>query len=492
VTAPEPIERLPTGIRGFDQVAMGGLPAGRSTLVTGTTGSGKTLFAIEFLARGIQQFDQPGVFVTFEETAEDIRRNVASLGFPIAEWEAQGKWAFVDVSLNLVEEAPTVGDYDFGALLARIEYEVGRIGATRVSLDSLGAIFTRFANLSIVRHELFRIAAVLETIGVTALLTAERTDEYGGVSRYGVEEFVFDNVIILRNALRNERRHRSVEVVKLRGAAHHSGEWLFTIDPVDGIVIMPLAFLVPRERASRQRVSTGTPKLDEMIGGGLFRDAVALITGPTGTGKTLTGLRFAQAATHVRERCLLFTFDETREQLARSAAGWGMDLDAMQTAGLLQVHADYPEAASLEDHFIRLRRAIERFQPHRLVIDTLSALERIVSPRALLDFVISLGALLRQHEITTLFTSAPTGQVTPIATPAIAMEIASLTDVSILLRYVEVAGTIKRCIAVLQARGSGHDETIREVTIDAAGMHIGAPMSDISAPPATILGERLH
>jgi circadian clock protein KaiC len=477
---PDPIQRLPTGITGFDQVAMGGLPAGRSTLVAGTTGSGKTLFAIEFLARGIERFGESGVFVTFEETAEDIRRNAASLGFGIPAWEDEGRWIFVDASADLSEEAPTIGTYDFGALVARIEHAVHGVAATRVVLDSLGAIFTRFKDVGVVRHELFRITAAFESLDVTSVLTAERGGEYDGISRFGVEEFVLDNVVILRNVLREERRRRTIEVVKLRGCPHHTGEWLFTIDPADGIVIMPLAFLIPREQASRIRVSTGNPELDEMIGGGLYKDAIALITGPTGTGKTLTGLYFAHAAAKAGERCLLFTFEETREQLSRNAAGWGIDLDAMEAAGRLVVLSDYPEVASLEDHFIRLRRVLEEFKPDRLVIDTLSALERIVSPRALLDFVISLGALLRQHEITTLLTSAPTGRVTPLATPAIAMEIASLTDVSILLRYIEQAGEIRRCIAVLQTRGSPHDQAIREITIDADGMHIGSPLSTTS------------
>ncbi|MFE0173812.1 circadian clock protein KaiC [Streptomyces sp. NPDC059002] len=474
------IQRIPTGINGFDQIALGGLPAARSTLVAGTTGSGKTLFAIEFLARGVQNQGDPGVFVTFEEDPDDIRLNVTSLGFPIAEWEETGKWTFVDASADTDVEAATVGAYDLGALAARIAHAVSRIGARRVALDSLGAVFSNLATVGSIRHELFRVISVLDDLGVTTVVTAERPEEYNSVSRFGVEEFVLDNVIILRNVLRAERRRRTVEIVKFRGTSHRTGEWLFTIGPREGIVIMPLAFLQPRERASTERVSSGNPGLDAMCGGGFFRDSIVLLTGPTGTGKTLTSLFFAASAVEAGERCLLQTFDETREQLDRNAESWGLDLDAMEASGLLRVVSEYPEVASPEDHFLRIRRVIEDFRPSRVAIDTLSALERIVSSRALLDFVIALGAVLRHHEITTLLTSAPTGRVTPTVTPAIAMEVASLTDVTILLRYVETEGEIQRGLAVLQTRGSVHDHSIRRFTIDDTGMHIGEPMRGLS------------
>ncbi|MEV5544133.1 circadian clock protein KaiC [Saccharopolyspora shandongensis] len=479
MTGSDEIERIPTGIGGFDQVALGGLPAGRSTLVTGTTGSGKTLFAVEFLARGVRGFDDAGVFVTFEETPTDIRRNAASLGFPIEQWEGEGRWAFVDASAD-IDEASTVGSYDFNALVARIEHVVRQIDARRVSLDSLGVIFTRFSDIGIVRHELFRIACSLEALGVTSVLTAERTAEHDGVSRYGVEEFVLNNVIILRNALQQERRRRTIEIVKFRGAPHRTGEWLFAIDPQEGIVVMPLAFLASRERASQARVSSGNVELDEMCGGGFYRDAIVLLSGSTGAGKTLTSLFFAASAFAAGERCLFYTFDETREQLARNAAGWGLDLDAMEATGLLRVVSEYPEVASLEDHFIRLRRSVAEFAPARMVIDTLSALERIATPRAMLDFLIALGAVLRPREITALLTSAAGVQLTPSLIPADTVQIASLADVTILLRDFEHAGEIQRAIAVVQFRGTAHDHSIRQVTIDNAGMHIGVPLRGVS------------
>jgi circadian clock protein KaiC len=412
------IERIPTGINGFDQVAIDGLPAGRPTLVTGTTGSGKTIFAVEFLARGIAKYGQPGVFVTFEEEPEAIRRNFASLGFPIEQWEAEGKWAFVDVGEGQGEEASVIGAYDFGALTARIEHAVRRIGATRVALDSLGAVFARFVDTGIIRREIRRVAVALNVLEVTSIMTAERQNEYDGVSRYDVEEFVVDNVIILRNVLVQERRRRTIEIVKFRGAAHRTGEWLFTIDPREGFVVIPLAFLgMPPAPASRTRVSSGNPELDQMCGGGFYRDAVVLLSGPSGSGKTLTGLKFLEAGVAAGERCVGFTFDETREQVMRNAAGWGIGLKTMEERGLLHVVCDYPEVASLEDYFIRIRRAVVDFQPKRLVIDTLSALERIATPRALLDLVIALGAVVRERRITTLFTSAPASRFTPAQTP---------------------------------------------------------------------------
>ncbi|NIY67017.1 circadian clock protein KaiC [Streptomyces malaysiensis] len=488
VTDADTIERTPTGINGFDQVAIGGLPAGRPTLVTGTTGSGKTIFAGEFLTRGIKRNGQPGVFVTFEEPPEAIRRNFASLGFPIEQWEAEGKWAFVDAAERKDEEAAVIGSYDFGALTSRIEHAVRRIGASRVVLDSLGAVFARFTDTGIVRKETQRLASALNSLGVTSIITAERNSEYDGVSRYNVEEFVVDNVIVLRNVLVGERRRRTVEIVKFRGAPHRTGEWLFTIDPREGFVVIPLAFLgMPSAPASSTRVSSGNPGLDRMCGGGFYRDAVVLLSGPSGSGKTLTSLKFLDAGVAAGERCLGFTFDETREQMRRNTAGWGIDLEGMEEAGQLQVVCDYPEVASLEDYFIRIRRAVVDFEPQRLVIDTLSAMERIATPRALLDLVIALGAVVRERRITTLFTSAPTSRFTPMATPSIARELASLTDVTIALRYFQKAGMIKRTIAVVQNRGSAHDEFVRKVTIDSGGMHIGDPAVGLDAMEAADL-----
>lgn len=235
------VEKLATGIAGFDSISNGGIPKGRTTLIAGTAGSGKTIFAAQFLAEGISKEHEPGVFVTFEESPQDISKNLSSLGWTIRAWETERQWLFVDASPNVAEEPVRSGSYDLAALLARIEHAVNKIGAKRVAMDSLGAIFSRLQEISLIRRELFRIASALKKMGVTAVMTAERTLEYGETTRYGVEEFVADNVIILRNVLEAEKRRRTVEILKFRGTSHQQGEFAFTIMPAQGIVIVPLS-----------------------------------------------------------------------------------------------------------------------------------------------------------------------------------------------------------------------------------------------------------
>jgi circadian clock protein KaiC len=266
------IDKLETGIPGFDIIAGGGLPKGRTTLVSGSAGSAKTVLATQFLTEGITKANESGVFITFEESPADIRRNMIGFGWDIDEWEAEGKWAFVDASPELGNEVVVVGEYDLGALVARIEHAVGKIGAKRVAMDSLGAIFTQLADSAIVRNELFRIASALKKMSVTSIMTVERTDEYGHISRFGVEEFVADNVIILRNVLGQEKRRRTIEILKFRGTSHQKGEYPFSVMPGQGVIVIPLSALELKQKSSNIRITSGSEELDKMCGGGFFRD----------------------------------------------------------------------------------------------------------------------------------------------------------------------------------------------------------------------------
>jgi circadian clock protein KaiC len=472
------VEKLHTGIEGFDLIANGGLPQGRTTLVAGTAGSAKTVFAIQFLVEGIRQAQEGGVFVTFEESPHDIRQNMISLGWDIPQWEAAGRWVFVDASPQAGEEAIVVGEYDLGALLARIENAIRKVNARRISLDSLGAIFSRLGEPGIVRNELFRIATALKKLGVTAVMTAERTHEYGDIARYGVEEFVADNVVILRNVLDDEKRRRTIEILKFRGTSHQKGEFPFALTTGQGLVVIPLSAIELKQRSSDMRITSGIDELDKMCGGGFFRDSILLVSGATGTGKTLITTEFLSGGAQRGERCLLFAFEESREQLFRNAIGWGVDFEQMEKDGRLQVVCAYPETAGLEDHLIGMKSTIERFKPNRVAIDSLSALERVGTIKSFREFIIGLTSFIKHQELAGLFTAT-----TPTLTGGASVtesHISTLTDSIILLRYVEMSGEMRRGLTVLKMRGSMHDKDIREFTIDHQGMHIGQPFRDVT------------
>jgi circadian clock protein KaiC len=474
-TANGAIERLPIGIPGFDLIAQGGLPRGRTTLVAGTAGSAKTVFAAQFLTEGIARRDEHGVFVTFEEPPSDIRGNMRGFGWDIERWEAEGKWAFVDASPQPEDEGIVTGEYDMGALLARVEHAVRTVGARRVAMDSLGAVFARLGDSPVVRRELFRIVSALKKLGVTAVMTAERTHEYGDISRHGVEEFVADNVVILRNVLDDEKRRRTIEILKFRGTSHQKGEFPFTILPTAAIVILPLSAMELTQRSSDIRITSGSAELDEMCGGGFFRDSIILVSGATGTGKTLMVTQFMVGGFQAQERCLLFAFEESREQLFRNAHG--LDFEAMERDDKLRVVCEYPEVAGLEDHLVRMKTLIEEFHPQRVAVDSLSALERVATVKGFREFVIGLTSFMKEQEMVGLFTATtPTLMGGESVTEA---HISSITDSIILLRYVEMFGEMRRGVTVLKMRGSKHDKDIREFNIDATGMHIGKPFRNV-------------
>jgi circadian clock protein KaiC len=471
------VEKLRTGISSLDIIAKGGLPKNRTTLISGTAGSGKTVFAVHFLAAGIE-LGEPGVFVTFEESASDVRANMLSFGWDLAQMEEEGKLCFVDASPDPEIDTVEAGEFDLGALIARIQNAVRKIKATRVSVDSLGAVFSQFEDQAMVRGELFRIASALKGMGVTAVLTAERTEDHGPVARFGVEEFIADNVMILRNALEDETRRRTIEILKFRGCDHQKGEYPFTIIPDGGVIVIPLSAMQLSMKSSSVRISSGNQELDNMCGGGFFRDSVTLVSGATGTGKTLTVAQFLQGGAANGEKCLLLAFEESRDQLVRNATGWGFDFEKMERDGLLRVVCDYPDLSGLEDWLVTIQGIITEFGPQRMALDSLSALENVGTLKAFREFVIGLTSFIKHREITGMFT-ATTG--TLMGGDSITeSNISTLTDSIILLRYVEMFGDVKRGLTVLKMRGSAHDKAIREFTISKDGMHVGRPFGNVT------------
>lgn len=469
------VVKLATGIEGLDFVCEGGLPAGRLALVQGAVGTGKTILALQFLARGVTLGD-PGVFVTFEETPAAIRENMRSLGVDVAALERAGTWAFVDASRRRDTVAVETGEFDLQALTARIRHAVEKIGARRVALDSLGAAMAQFSPTALRRPHVFTLAAELKDMGVVSLLTSElSTLAQDNVT--GFEDFVADSVLVLRNTLSDERRRRTIEVLKMRGSDHRLGQYPFAIMPGRGIVVISLAALELAMPSGTQRTTSGIGDLDAMCGGGFFQNAVVLVSGATGTGKTLMVTSFIAGGIAAGQRSLLLGFEESPEQLRRNAAGWGLDLAAMEAAGELLVHCDYPERASLESTLIRITALVDEHQPTRLAIDSLSALERSASRRGFREFVIALTNILKQRQITAMLTVS-----TPILAEASITEthISTLTDGIILLRYVEFGGHIERALTVLKMRGSPHDNAICSFTIDDHGMHIDGPFPHVA------------
>jgi circadian clock protein KaiC len=351
------------------------------------------------------------------------------------------------------------------------------VDAKRVILDAVGALFPQFTDANVVRRELQRIASALRRLGVTTLITLERLDEEGSIGRFGVEEFVADNVLILRNRLEQEKRRRTIEILKFRGAVHQKGEYPFTIDAHDGVTIIPLSAIELKQHSSDLRVSSGVPELDRMCGGGMYRDSIILVSGATGTGKTLTVAHYVKAAIEAGERALLFGSEESREQLTRNAYSWGVDFEKAEADGLLRIVCRYPEIMGLEDHLLAMRRDIDEFKPSRVAVDSMSAFERAGSMKSFREFVIGLTSHIKHLEVTGLFTNTTAmlmGGETITET-----HISTITDTIILLRYVELHGEIRRGLMILKMRGTQHEKDIREYLIDYEGMHIKDPFRGV-------------
>jgi circadian clock protein KaiC len=451
------------------------------------------MLGLQFIVAGVERYGQPGVVVTFEEAPNDLKQNVASLTWDLDKLVEAGKLAFVDVSPEPGEEIIQSGSFDLVALMARIEYAVNRIGAKRVVLDAIGSIFPQFSDSTQVRRELHRIANGLRRLGVTSVLSIERAEEYGPIARFGVEEFVADNVVILRNQLEQERRRRTIEILKVRGSSHRKGEYPYTISHPNGITIVPLSSITLNQPSSEQRISSGNVELDKMCDGGMFQNSIILVSGATGTGKTLMVTEFMKAAIERQERALMFAFEESREQLYRNAASWGVGFEQAEREGRLKVICRYPETLGLEDHLIVMKQEIEAFRPNRIAVDSMSALERGATIKSFREFVIGITGHVKAQGIAGMFTN--TTSMLLGGESITETHISTITDSIILLRYVELFGEMRRGLVVLKMRGSRHDKEIREYIISERGMSIRGQFQGVNGilagtPTHSIVGEK--
>lgn len=463
---PEHLLKAPTGITGFDEITGGGLPAGRPTIVCGSAGCGKSLFASEFLIRGAMQYGEPGVLMTFEESAADIRKNVASLGFNVAQLIAKKKLIIdqVHVERSEIEEN---GEYDLEGLFVRLAYAIDSIGAKRVVLDTIETLFAGLTNQGILRSELRRLFSWLRDRGMTTVITGERGE--GTLTRQGLEEYVSDCVILLDHRVTGQVSTRRLRVIKYRGSTHGTNEYPFLIDE-DGISVMPLTSSGMDYSVSNERVASGVPELDEMLGGkGFYRGSTVLLSGTAGTGKTSLAAHFADATCRSGERCLFFSFEESPAQILRNMRSIGLNLQRHQAAGLLHFHSARPTMHGLEMHLVRMHKEIEEFKPSAVIIDPVSNLHSAGSMSDSTSMLVRLIDSLRKRKITGFFASLTSGGSAIEHTDE---GLSSLVDTWLLVRDLEAGGERNRALYVLKARGIAHSNQVREFIITPKGIRL--------------------
>jgi circadian clock protein KaiC len=468
--ARHPSQTLPkalTGIQGLDEVTNGGLPAGRPTLVSGGAGSGKTLFGLEFLVRGATQYNEPGVFMSFEETLPDLAKNAASLGFDLKRLVADKKLFLDYVYISRAEIAET-GEYDLDGLFIRIADAVQRVGAKRIVLDTIEALFGELPNPGILRAEIRRLFGWLKEKGLTTVITAER-DQPDKLTRHGIEEFVSDCVIVLDHRIREEISTRRLRVVKYRGSTHGTNEYPFLIDE-HGISVLPISSLSLDHAAPGLRISTGIDRLDGMMGGkGFFRGSSILLSGTAGTGKTSVAAHFVEAACRRGERCLYFAFEESPKQIVRNMASIGIDFEPWLRKGLLRFHASRPTYAGIEEVLLVTHKHIASFHPSIVVIDPMTNLLSVSTLNEVRSMLTRLVDFLKTQSITAVFASLTLAGGSLEANEA---DVSSLMDTWILLKAMEVGGERNRALYVLKSRGMEHSNQIREFVLTNDGLRL--------------------
>jgi circadian clock protein KaiC len=468
-----------SGINGLDEITQGGLPKGRPTLVCGDAGSGKTLFSIEFIVKGATEFNEPGVFVAFEEKSDELAMNASSLGFDLNKLIAQKKIKIDHVHIDRSEIEET-GEYDLEGLFIRLGHAIDSIGAKRVVLDTIENLFSGLTNDGILRAEIRRLFVWLKNKGVTAVITGERGD--GKLTRQGLEEYVSDCVILLDHRIQNQISTRRLRIIKYRGSVHGTNEYPFLIDD-DGLSVLPVTSLSLSNKSSTKRISTGIASLDEMLGGkGFFEGSSILVSGTAGTGKTSVAAYFANASCMRKERCIYFAFEEAPEQIIRNMKSIGINLGQHVKSGLLQFHASRPTLYGLEMHLVVIYKLIKQFKPKTIVLDPITNLVTVGDLSEVKSILIRLIDFLQKEQITVMFTALTfnidiCGQADE--------NVSSLVDAWITVRAIEFNGERNRGIYIMKARGIKNSNRVREFLITSKGVEL---LDIVEGPQGVLVG----
>jgi circadian clock protein KaiC len=460
------LPKTQTGINGLDEITGGGLPTGRPTLICGAAGCGKTLFGLEFIAKGAIEFGEPGVFMAFEEDAEELAMNVASLGFDLKKLQKDKlvKVDHVHIERSEIEET---GEYDLDGLFIRLGYAIDSIGAKRVVLDTLENLVSGLNNEGILRAELRRLFGWLKDKGVTAIITGEKGE--GSLTRQGLEEYVSDCVILLDHRVENKISTRLLRIVKYRGSVHGTNEYPFLIDE-EGISVLPVTSLLLHHDVSSQRVSSGIPALDKMLGGkGFFRGSSILVSGTAGTGKTSLAAYFAHETCMRREKCLYFAFEESPQQISRNMKSIGVDMQAHIDKGLLEIHAARPTMHGLEMHLVDIYKKVKRFKPRAVILDPITNLVTVGTVSEIKAMLIRLIDFLQGEQITVLFTALSLNTIVNEQTDE---GVSSLVDAWLLVRDIESNGERNRGMYIMKSRGMKHSNQVREFIITDEGLDL--------------------
>jgi circadian clock protein KaiC len=460
------LPKTPTGIIGLDEITQGGLPKGRPTLVCGEAGCGKTLMSLEFIIRGALEFNEPGVFMAFEEKAEELAMNVASLGYDLDKLQAEKKIKLDHVHIDRSEIEET-GEYDLDGLFIRLNYAIDSIGAKRVVLDTLENLFSGLNNQTVLRAELRRLFHWLKEKGVTAIITGERGE--GKLTRQGLEEYVSDCVILLDHRVINQISTRRLRIVKYRGSVHGTNEYPFLIDE-DGISVLPVTSLRLEKPVSSERIASGIPSLDRMLDGrGFFKGSSILVSGTAGTGKTSIAAYFASENCKQGKKCIYFAFEESPRQIIRNMHSIGVDLQPYVESGLLEFFASRPTLYGLEMHLVAMYKRIKRFKPESVILDPITNLITVGSVSEVKSMLIRLIDFLQEEQVTVMFTALTLNTIISDQTDE---GVSSLVDAWLLVRDIEYNGERNRGMYIMKSRGMKHSNQVREFIITDKGLDL--------------------